>query len=283
MELILVGMPRNMDGSYGPAALKVQEFVAVLKEAIAIPIKTWDERLTSVQANRFLIQSEVRREQRREKVARPPPPFCCRAISTASPPWVIAGRAPVAEGWNTVKIKMTIAYDGTQYAGWQVQKTGLGVQQRIEEALHQIFGRAYRLHSSSRTDTRGACLGHGCARGDSHAKFKCPSQNSLGAERLFAAGYPHHGGGAGPGGFSRAFRRVRQAISLFCLESSCSESIAAPPGLASPATLDLNAIAGATFTGQARFRRLCRDTRNYRMKSTVRTLTRCHVSGVARS
>src|SRR5512138_2447261 len=55
VELILIGMPRNMDGSYGPAALKVQEFVAVLKDKVAVPIKLWDERLTSAQANRFLI------------------------------------------------------------------------------------------------------------------------------------------------------------------------------------------------------------------------------------
>jgi len=68
VELLLVGMPRNMDGSYGPAALKVQEFVAVLKDALTIPIKTWDERLTSAQANRFLIQANVRREKRKEKV-----------------------------------------------------------------------------------------------------------------------------------------------------------------------------------------------------------------------
>ena len=68
VEMILVGLPRNMDGSYGPAALKVQEFVAVLKETILIPIKTWDERLTSAQANRFLIQAGVRRDQRKEKV-----------------------------------------------------------------------------------------------------------------------------------------------------------------------------------------------------------------------
>jgi putative Holliday junction resolvase len=66
--LILVGMPRNMDGSYGPAALKVQEFIAVLKETIAVPIKAWDERLTSAQANRFLIQANVRRDKRKEKV-----------------------------------------------------------------------------------------------------------------------------------------------------------------------------------------------------------------------
>ena len=68
VDLILVGMPRNMDGSYGPAAAKVQEFVAVLKETIAIPIKTWDERLTSAQANRFLLQADVRRKDRKEKV-----------------------------------------------------------------------------------------------------------------------------------------------------------------------------------------------------------------------
>jgi len=68
VELIVVGMPRNMDGSYGPAALKVQEFVAVLKDAVAIPIKTLDERLTSVQAHRFLTEAEVRGRQRKDKV-----------------------------------------------------------------------------------------------------------------------------------------------------------------------------------------------------------------------
>jgi putative Holliday junction resolvase len=65
---ILVGMPRNMDGSYGEAALKVQEFVAVLKDTTAVPIKTWDERLTSAQANRMLIQANVRRDKRKQRV-----------------------------------------------------------------------------------------------------------------------------------------------------------------------------------------------------------------------
>jgi putative Holliday junction resolvase len=68
VELLLVGMPRNMDGSYGPAALSVQAFGAVLKEAVTIPIKMWDERLTSAQANRFLIEGKVRRDKRKEKV-----------------------------------------------------------------------------------------------------------------------------------------------------------------------------------------------------------------------
>src|ERR1051326_8363334 len=68
VELILLGLPRNMDGSYGPAALKVQDFAAALRNAIAIPVQTWDERLTSVQANRLLIESGVRREKRKQKV-----------------------------------------------------------------------------------------------------------------------------------------------------------------------------------------------------------------------
>ena len=68
VELILLGLPRNMDGSYGPAAAKVQEFASVLKEALSIPIKFWDERLTSAQANRFLLEANVRRKDRKEKV-----------------------------------------------------------------------------------------------------------------------------------------------------------------------------------------------------------------------
>ncbi len=68
VELILIGMPRNMDGTYGPAADKVKEFVAALQPHIATPVKTWDERLTSVMANRALLEGNVRRDQRKEKV-----------------------------------------------------------------------------------------------------------------------------------------------------------------------------------------------------------------------
>ncbi len=68
VELILVGMPRNMNGSYGPAASKVQEFVAALKEAVTVPIQTLDERLTSVQAHRLLAEAEVSGRQRKGKV-----------------------------------------------------------------------------------------------------------------------------------------------------------------------------------------------------------------------
>ena len=68
VELVFIGMPRNMDGTYGPAAQKVQEFIAQLKPEISIPIKTLDERLTSAQANRVLLQGNVRRADRKQKV-----------------------------------------------------------------------------------------------------------------------------------------------------------------------------------------------------------------------
>jgi putative Holliday junction resolvase len=68
VDCILLGMPRNMDGSYGPAAQKVETFAAVLRSALTVPIKMWDERLTSTIANRLLIQGRVRRDKRKEKV-----------------------------------------------------------------------------------------------------------------------------------------------------------------------------------------------------------------------
>lgn len=58
-----------------------------------------------------------------------------------------------------IKIKLVIAYDGSNYEGWQTQKIGTGVQQKIEEALAKIFPGKPKLHSSSRTDTGVHALG----------------------------------------------------------------------------------------------------------------------------
>ena len=68
VERIFVGMPRNMDGTFGPAAEKVREFIAMLTPEVSVPIQTLDERLTSAQANRVLLQANVRRADRKEKV-----------------------------------------------------------------------------------------------------------------------------------------------------------------------------------------------------------------------
>ena len=166
VDLIIIGLPRNMDGSYGPAAQKVEAFVAVLRSAVTVPVKTLDERLTSAQANRILIQGGVRRDKRKEKVDK-----MAAAILLQS--YLDAGRRsrlPV----DKLKFKLTIAYDGTAYQGWQVQKIGTGVQEKIEAACQQIFPGVKRLHSSSRTDTGVHALGMVAHVEIPRAEFKMP-------------------------------------------------------------------------------------------------------------
>ncbi|HSY43688.1 MAG TPA: Holliday junction resolvase RuvX [Candidatus Acidoferrum sp.] len=68
VDLVLIGLPRNMNGTYGPAAQKAETFAAVLRNAILVPIKMRDERLTTLQANKMMIQGKVRRDKRKDKV-----------------------------------------------------------------------------------------------------------------------------------------------------------------------------------------------------------------------
>jgi putative Holliday junction resolvase len=54
---VLVGLPRNMDGSYGPAAEGARAFADQLKSRVPCPVDLWDERLTTVSAQRALRES----------------------------------------------------------------------------------------------------------------------------------------------------------------------------------------------------------------------------------
>jgi putative holliday junction resolvase len=54
IERIVVGLPRNMDGSVGSAAAEALTFVETLRAQLSCPVVTWDERLTTVAANRAL-------------------------------------------------------------------------------------------------------------------------------------------------------------------------------------------------------------------------------------
>jgi len=49
-------------------------------------------------------------------------------------------------------IKITIAYDGSVYKGWQLQKNGNTVQEEMEKAVRKVFGKAHRVHGAGRTD-----------------------------------------------------------------------------------------------------------------------------------
>jgi putative Holliday junction resolvase len=68
VHLILLGLPRNMDGSSGEAAQKVQAFAAVLGTTTPIPVKLIDERLSTVQASRQLHESGKNTRQQRGQI-----------------------------------------------------------------------------------------------------------------------------------------------------------------------------------------------------------------------
>ncbi len=65
---IVVGLPRSMDGSLGPQARSVQEFVEMLEGQTELPVVTWDERLSTVAAQRALVEAGVKREKRKKHV-----------------------------------------------------------------------------------------------------------------------------------------------------------------------------------------------------------------------
>jgi putative Holliday junction resolvase len=68
LQEIVVGLPLMMDGRSGLLADEVQHFVALLKEAVTIPVVLWDERLTTVQAERSLREGSLSRKKRSQKV-----------------------------------------------------------------------------------------------------------------------------------------------------------------------------------------------------------------------
>ena len=69
---IIVGWPRNMNGTSGPAAKQAEAFAEALRRIVSVPVDLWDERLSTVAAERTLRDAGVRRDRRsllRDQVA----------------------------------------------------------------------------------------------------------------------------------------------------------------------------------------------------------------------
>jgi putative Holliday junction resolvase len=66
--LLLLGLPRQMNGTLGEAATKVQAFAAVLKETTTLPLKLIDERLSTVQASRQLHEAGKDTRKQRSQI-----------------------------------------------------------------------------------------------------------------------------------------------------------------------------------------------------------------------
>jgi putative Holliday junction resolvase len=65
---IVVGLPRNMDGSEGPRAALCREFGDRVKEATGLPVTMWDERRTTVEAHNILSQHNYHGQKRKNTV-----------------------------------------------------------------------------------------------------------------------------------------------------------------------------------------------------------------------
>ena len=68
VDTIIIGLPINMDGTEGERAVATREFAEKLKEKTNLPIKFLDERLTSVSAEKLLIEADMRREKRKQVI-----------------------------------------------------------------------------------------------------------------------------------------------------------------------------------------------------------------------
>ena len=68
IQMIVMGIPRNMDGSYGLKAKEVYRFADGLMKQTTVPIKFWDERLTTQSVERMLVQADVSRRRRKEVI-----------------------------------------------------------------------------------------------------------------------------------------------------------------------------------------------------------------------
>lgn len=65
---VVVGLPRSLDGSLGPQAQKVLQFMDELRPVVRIPVVSWDERFTSAVATQALIEGGVSRRGRKQVV-----------------------------------------------------------------------------------------------------------------------------------------------------------------------------------------------------------------------
>ena len=178
-----------------------------------------------------------------------------------------------------MKLKLTIAYDGTGYEGWQVQKTGTGVQEIVETALARLFPDKPRLHSASRTDTGVHALGM-------VAHFEVPAAGfKMSTPKLVLAlnaWLPEDirvlSASRAPGKFHARFDAAGKQYRYFVWNHVAMNPLLRHSAWQVPRRLNLKAMCAAAplFVGRRDFKSFA-ASRNYEMKSTVRRLTRCDV------
>jgi tRNA pseudouridine38-40 synthase len=189
-------------------------------------------------------------------------------------------RHPVAaSSTNPVRLRLAIAFDGTQYAGWQLQESGVAVQGVLEQALARLFPSRPRVHGSSRTDSGVHALGL-------VAHFDVPADACrMAPSKLLLAINAHLPEDVrvlavrrvGPGFHARFQARSKQ-YRYFVWNHPAMNPLLRQQAWHVPRRLDLAAMrtAARQFVGRHDFRAFTAN-RRVPLEDAVRTLTRCDV------
>jgi tRNA pseudouridine38-40 synthase len=180
---------------------------------------------------------------------------------------------------KTVKLKLVIAYDGTGYAGWQVQQTGTGVQEIVETALAKLFPGRPRLHSASRTDTGVHALGMVAHFEVPASEFKMSTRKlALALNAWLPADIRVLSASRASKKFHARFDAAGKQYRYFVWNHTAMNPLLRHSAWQVTRPLDLRAMRAAAplFVGRHDFKSFA-GSRNYAMKSTVRTVKRCEI------
>lgn len=180
---------------------------------------------------------------------------------------------------DTIKLKLTIAYDGTAYQGWQVQKTGVGVQQKVEEALAKIFPSVRRIMSSSRTDTGVHALGMVADVDLRRAEFKMTLHKlPLAVNAWLPEDIRVVSAQRVPKTFHSRFHASGKQYRYAIWNHTAMNPLLRAQAWHVPVKLEVKAMQSAArhLVGRHDFRSFAAN-HSYQIEDTVRTLTRCDI------
>ena len=178
---------------------------------------------------------------------------------------------------TALKFKLVIAYDGTAYQGWQTQKIGTGVQQKVEKALAHLFPSRPGVQGSSRTDTGVHALGM-------VAHFEVPAAECRMTTRKLAlainawlpADIRVMSAARAQKDFHARFDATRKQYRYFVWNHAAMNPLLRHSAWHVPRPLNLAVMrkAAALLIGRHDFQSFAANP-GYTKESTVRTMTRC--------
>jgi tRNA pseudouridine38-40 synthase len=177
------------------------------------------------------------------------------------------------------KFILTVAYDGTAYEGWQTQKVGTGVQQKVEEALARLFPSRPIVHSSSRTDTGVHALGMVAHFEVPRGEFKMTVRKlALAINAWLPEDVRVLSASTAPKKFHARFDAGGKQYRYFAWNHPAMNPLLRQTAWHVPRRLGLKVMrtAARLFVGRHDFQSFAANP-GYKKESTVRRLTRCEI------